>query len=98
MLFTTSNKPGHPPRPVIKAAAGYNPTDTAFKPTRREVQPVTNPALPMCWLFNAAQDTYPNAVANIEGAVTQAVLLDEVPAVVKDGVDEERGTRYETGR
>ena len=44
----------------------------------------------MCWLFNAAQDTYPNAVANIEGAVTQAVLLDEVP---KDGVDEERGTR-----
>ena len=45
----------------------------------------------MCWLFNAAQDTYPNAVANIEGAVTQAVLLEDVPAVVKDGVDEERG-------
>ena len=34
------------------------------------------------------RDAQTNAVANIECEVTQAVFFDDVPAVVKDGVDE----------
>ena len=37
------------------------------------------------------RDAQTNAVANIEGEVTQAVFFDDVPVEVKDGVDEERG-------
>ena len=37
------------------------------------------------------RDAQTNAVATIEGEVTQAVFFDDVPVEVKDGVDEERG-------
>ena len=37
------------------------------------------------------RDAQTNAVANTEGAVPQAVFFDDVPGVVRDGVDEELG-------
>ena len=72
---------------VTQGVIHAEPCTRCSKPARTDV--THELTLQMCWLFNAAKiSTQLNAVANIEGAVTQAVVLDEVPAVVKDGVDE----------